>query len=61
MFTTANGLTGQANLKGHIAGRPVRLTAVLGVLLVTSVLVNAAIILADAGIRERAPVTQLAR
>jgi hypothetical protein len=53
MFTMAIGLRGQANHRELIPTKAVRLAALLGALILISVAVNAAVILADRNARTR--------
>ena len=53
MFTTAYGLRGQAQQKGSMPKKAVRVTALLGALLLVSIAVNALTIFADIKVRER--------
>jgi hypothetical protein len=59
MFTTAIGLRGQAKPERHAAAKPVRLAALLGALILVSVAVNTLIVIADANLRPRSPITQI--
>jgi hypothetical protein len=61
MFTTANGLRGQANPKGHVPTKTTRAAALLGALILVSIAVNAMIVVADGSLRQPASIPQFAR
>src|SRR5262245_11215664 len=56
VFTMANGLTGQAQHKGSMPTKTVRVTALLAALVLASIAVNALTIFADRTIRQRSVV-----
>jgi hypothetical protein len=61
MFTTAVGLRGQASPDGRVARKPVRLAALLGALILTSVAVNALIVVAGSPARQHHPELAIAQ
>jgi hypothetical protein len=61
MLTTANGLRGPANPRGHVPTKATRAAALLGILIFVSIAVNALIIVADGSLRQPAPIAELAR
>jgi hypothetical protein len=61
MFTTANGLRGKANPKGHVPAKTTRAAALLGALILASIAVNAMIVVADASLRQPASTAEFAR
>jgi hypothetical protein len=58
MFTTALGLRGQAQRKGWIPTKTVRVAALLGALVLMSITVNALIVVADGTVRQRSSASE---
>jgi hypothetical protein len=59
MVATAIGLRGQARPERHTAAKPLPLAALVGALILVSVAVNTLIVIADANLRPRSPITQI--
>jgi len=57
MFTMASGLRGQAQREGSVPTKSLRLGALLGLLVLMSIAVNALIIVADSNARQRSSAT----
>jgi hypothetical protein len=57
MFTMASGLRGQAQREGSVPTKSVRLAALLGLLVLMSIAVNALTIFADSNARRRSSAT----
>jgi len=57
MFTMASGLRGQAQREGSVPAKSVRLTALLGTLVLMSIAVNALTIFADSNARQHPSAT----
>ena len=58
MFTMALGLRGQAQHKGWMSTKSVRLAALLGALVLMSITVNALIVVADGTVRHRSSASE---